>query len=63
MENNEESKSAETHTNTYKNDRSEIIEGNLRRSARIPRLSAKALELLSNQQDLQETSIFRKPDN
>ena len=60
LETNEESKSAETHTNASKNDRSETIEGNLRRSARIPRLSAKALELLSNQQDLQETSIFRK---
>ena len=60
LETNEESKSAEAHTNASKNDRSETIEGNLRRSARIPRLSAKALELLSNQQDLQETSIFRK---
>ena len=62
LENNDESKSAETHTSTSKNDRSERIQGNLRRSARIPRLSAKALQLLSNQKDIQETSIFRKPD-
>ena len=60
LETNEELKSAETHTNTSKKDRSQAIEGNLRRSARVSRLSAKALEMLSNQQDLQETSIFRK---
>ena len=45
---------------TSKNDRSMPIEGNPRRSARVSRLSAKALEMLSNQKDLQETSIFRK---
>merc|ERR1712208_276224 len=47
LENNDESKSAETDTSTSNNDTSERIQGNLRRSARIPRLSAKALQLLS----------------
>ena len=48
---------------TSKNDTSQTIEGNLRRSSRVSKLSAKALEMLSTQKDLQEASIFRKPVN
>ena len=55
--------SAETQANTSKKDRSQAIEGNPRRSSRVSRLSAKALEMLSNQKDLQEASIFRKPSH
>ena len=63
LEDNRVSKSAETHTGASKGDRSERIQGNLRRSARIPRISAKAFHMLSHHQDLQETSIFREPEN
>ena len=55
--------SAGTQANTSTNDRSQTIEGNLRRSSRVSKLSAKALEMLSTQKDLQEASIFRKPAN
>ena len=55
--------SAGTQAITSKNDTSQTIEGNLRRSSRVSKLSAKALEMLSTQKDLQEASIFRKPSN
>ena len=63
LENNGLSKSAEAHSSTSKGDKSERIQGNLRRSTRIPRMSAKALHMLSHHPDLQETSIFREPEN
>ena len=55
--------SAETQPITSKNDTSQAIEGNLRRSSRVAKLSAKALQMLSTQKDLQEASVFRKPSN
>ena len=55
--------SAETQANTSKKDRSQAIERYPRRSSRVSKLSAKALEMLSNQKELQESSIFRKPFN
>ena len=55
--------SAETQPITSKNDTSQAIEGNLRRSSRVSKLSAKALQMLSTQNNLQEASVFRKPNN
>ena len=55
--------SAETQPITSKNDTSQAIEGNLRRSSRVAKLSAKALQMLSTQNNLQEASVFRKPNN
>ena len=55
--------SAGTQAITSKNDRSQTIEGNLRRSSRVSKLSAKATEMLSTQKELQEASIFRKPSH
>ena len=56
LENNEESRSADS--NKSKGDNSEEIQGNLRRSTRVPKMSAKALHMLSFHPDLQESSIF-----
>ena len=58
LENNELSKSAETHSDTSKGDSSEEIQGNLRRSTRVPKMSARALHMLSYHPELQESSIF-----
>merc|ERR1712240_80936 len=58
LENNEESRSAKTHSDKSKGDNSEEIQGNLRRSMRVPKMSAKALHMLSYHPDLQESSIF-----
>ena len=55
--------SAETQSITSKNDTSQAIEGNLRRSSRVAKLSAKALQMLATQNNLQEASVFRKPNN
>merc|ERR1712215_271724 len=57
------SKSAETHNDTSRGDNSEEIEGNLRRSTRVPKISARALHMLSHQPELQEASIFRESEN
>ena len=57
------SESAETHVDKSKGENSEEIQGNLRRSTRIPKISAKALDMLTHQPELQEASIFRKPQN
>ena len=62
LENNGLSKSAETHSNTSKGDNSEEIQGNLRRSTRVPKMSARALHMLSYHPELQEASIFRESD-
>merc|ERR1712236_127770 len=56
------SESAETHNDTSKGDNSEEIQGNLRRSTRVPKISAKALHMLSHQPELQEASIFRESE-
>ena len=56
LENNEESRSA--NSNKSKGNNSEEIQGNLRRSTRVPKMSAKALHMLSYHPDLQESSIF-----
>ena len=63
LENNGLSKSAETRSSKSKGDNSEEIQGNLRRSTRIPKMSARALHMLSYHPELQESSIFRKSDN
>ena len=52
----EESISADS--NKSKGDNSEEIQGNLRRSARVPKMSAKALHMLTVHPDLQESPIF-----
>ena len=56
-------KSAETQPITSKNDTSQAIEGNLRRSSRVTKLSAKALQMQSTQNNLQEASAVKKPNN
>ena len=56
LETHEESRSADS--DKSKGDNSEEIQGNLRRSARVPKMSAKALHMLTVHPDLQESSIF-----
>ena len=55
----EESISADS--NKSKGDNSEEIQGNLRRSARVPKMSAKLLQYLTVHPDTQESLIF--PDS
>merc|ERR1712243_454279 len=62
LENNGLSKPAETHSDTSKGDNSEEIQGNLRRSTRVPKMSARALHMLSYHPELQEASIFTESD-
>merc|ERR1712240_252690 len=59
LETHEESISADS--NKSKGDNSEEIQGNLRRSARVPKMSAKLLQYLTVHPDTQESLIF--PDS
>ena len=56
LETHEESISADS--DKSKGDNSKEIQGNLRRSARVPKMSAKLLHMLTVHPDLQESSIF-----
>merc|ERR1712240_37303 len=56
LENNEESRSADS--DKSKGDNSEEIQGNLRRSTRVPKMSVKLLHMLTVHPDTQESSIF-----
>merc|ERR1712041_16784 len=51
------SKSAETHVDKSRGENSEEIQGNLRRSTRITRLSAKVLDMLTHQPQLEKASV------
>ena len=57
------SKSAEAHVDKSRGKNLEEIQGNLRKSTRITKLSAKALDMLTNQPQLEEASVFRKNQN
>ena len=59
LENSGIQQSAETHSDPNRGDNSEEIQGNLRRSTRVPRMSARAIHMLAHHPELQEGSIFR----